>query len=374
MPLGRGKKSILCIVPFPPSITGAALASQTLVDYLKCHYRVAVLQYQRGNLISGKFSLRQFLKVLSLGLKLRFLKLDFDCVYLVISSTLWGNLRDLFWLAMMGERLNRKTVLHLHGSNLDRYLIQSNSLVKALNRLLLGKVRKAIVLGETFQNIFSGYISDGRISVVKNSFHPALLIPEKLLQKKINAPQKIRILFLSNLVARKGYRLLLEAFISLPETVRSRAELHFAGEIPVSEKPRDFLSMIKTRKNIFYHGPVSGDNKRELLWHAHVFCLPTLYQYEGQPISILEAYASGCIVLTTNNGGIKDIFIDGQNGYFISDSVVDVNKDNLRGKLELSILNFDKSKGIVLFNRREAEEKYSQELYCRKIENILVEN
>lgn len=368
------KKTILCIVPLPPPITGAATASQTVVRYFKRYHYVTVMQYQRGDLVDGKFSTRQFLRVIFLGVKLMFLKLDFDSIYLVISSTFWGNLRDLFWLAMMGERLSKKTVLHLHGSNLDRYLIQSSLPVKALNRRLLGRVKKAIVLGETFQNIFSGYISGDKVRIAKNYFDSTLLISEKSLQKKIDASQRVCILFLSNLVVRKGYRILLEAFMGLPKTVRDRAELRFAGELPVSEKPREFLDMIKIEKNIFYHGVVLGDEKRELLWHSHVFCLPTSYQYEGQPISILEAYASGCVVLTTNHGGIKDIFINGQNGYFIDDSTTGVNIEDLREKLTLSILNFDKTKHIALFNRREAEEKYSEELYCRSIEGILAEN
>jgi glycosyltransferase involved in cell wall biosynthesis len=37
--------------------------------------------------------------------------------------------------------------------------------------------------------------------------------------------------------------------------------------------------------------------------------------FEGQPISILEAYASGCVVLATGQEGIRDIFDNGVNGF-----------------------------------------------------------
>jgi glycosyltransferase involved in cell wall biosynthesis len=54
----------------------------------------------------------------------------------------------------------------------------------------------------------------------------------------------------------------------------------------------------------------------QLLADAHILCLPTYY-YEGQPIAILEAYATGCVVITTNHGGIPDIFEPGRNGFYV---------------------------------------------------------
>jgi glycosyltransferase involved in cell wall biosynthesis len=36
--------------------------------------------------------------------------------------------------------------------------------------------------------------------------------------------------------------------------------------------------------------------------------------FEGQPISILEAYASACLVLATGQDGIRDVFTDAVNG------------------------------------------------------------
>jgi glycosyltransferase involved in cell wall biosynthesis len=45
-----------------------------------------------------------------------------------------------------------------------------------------------------------------------------------------------------------------------------------------------------------------------------VLCLPTSYPYEAQPLVILEAYAAGCAVVTTNHAGIPDVFTPGENG------------------------------------------------------------
>ena len=215
------RKSILCIVPLPTPITGAAIASETIVNYLKQSYDVVVIPYQRGNLISGKFSIRQLLKIIILGMKLNYIKKDFDAIYFVISSTFWGNMRDLFFLTMLNNKLRGKTILHLHGANMDRYLKKASSPVKVFNKRLLRKVKRAIVLGESFKNIFDGYISDTKIGIVKNYFTPSLLIDEASLLRKFNFPEKVNILFLSNLIREKGYELLLEAFLSLREDRKS---------------------------------------------------------------------------------------------------------------------------------------------------------
>jgi glycosyltransferase involved in cell wall biosynthesis len=82
-----------------------------------------------------------------------------------------------------------------------------------------------------------------------------------------------------------------------------------------------------------YHGVVHGELKRRLFAEAHVFCLPTYYPYEGQPISILEAYASGCAVITTDHSGIFDIFTAGANGLAVAKQSV----ASLRAALEQAL-------------------------------------
>lgn len=364
------KESILCIVPLPPPITGPAIASETIVNYLKRHYDVVVMAYQRGNLISGRFSLSQFLRVIVIGVRLMLIRKTFDCVYLVISSTFWGNLRDLFLLVMMGYSLRNKTILHLHGANIKRYLNGGFRPIKYLNKKMLGGIRHAIVLGGTFKNIFDGYIFNDKIRIVNNYFKTDLLTTEENISRKFNSPEKINILFLSNLIREKGYEVLLDAFLSMHETIRNKAMLHFAGEIYSTDEKRLFTNNIKNRPNIFYHGPVAGEEKRRLLEYSHIFCLPTFHKFEGQPISILEAYASGCIVLTTRNGGINDIFVDNSNG-FLLDMDIERLKENLRERLGMLITNIDKYRHVAIFNRKEASEKYAEEVFCRKVEEVL---
>lgn len=369
------EQKILCIVPFSPPVTGMSIASETIVKHLEGRHKVTVIEYQKGNLKSGNFSLGQFLKVLGIGFQLQFIKNDFDSVYLVLSSSLWGNIRDLGFLFMMGKRLRRKTVLHLHGVNFKKYLKDFRLWQEFLNKHFLGDVKSAIVLGETYKDIFYGYISDNKIRIINNFFDSSLLINEENLIQKINSSGKVKILFLSNLIKEKGYESLLNVFLSLPQEVKRKSELHFAGNIKSSRDKAEFLKRIKDQENIFYHGPVEGSEKKELLISSHVFCLPTVYHYEGQPISIIEAYAAGCVVLTTKNGGIRDIFEDKKNGFYISkefiESEVEVDIEKFCLILRSLIEGIPHFKNIALLNRGEAIKKYSQKSFCEKIESVL---
>ncbi len=374
------RKNILCLAPLSPPVTGASLASETIINFLKQHHEVDVIPYQRGTLISGKFSMQQLLRTLGIGIRLGLKRKQYDTVYLVNSSSLWGNKRDLFFLMMMGRRLRQNTVLHRHGANFADIINTSSPVVRWLNKKLLAEVRTAIVLGETLKNIFNGYVRNKGVRIVNNFFSPDLLIPAERVAAKFSSVETVKVLFLGNLIKEKGYEILLDAFLSLPEEVSRRAELHFAGECYSSEEREAFLNKIRTRENIYLHGPVAGTKKKELFWNAHVFCLPTYHMFEGQPISILEAYASGCIVLTTENGGIKDIFKDQLNGHSLDVNLeMDMNRLKERLKFEVkeklmavipAIANY---KSMAYSNRGEAMSKYTMEGYCKNIEKILID-
>ena len=99
---------------------------------------------------------------------------------------------------------------------------------------------------------------------------------------------------------------------------------------------------------------------------AHVFCLPTSY-LPGHPISILEAYSTGCVVLTTGQDGILDIFKDTINGFLIRDR----SEKYVRLAIENIIRHEKKLLKIALFNRKIAGKYYKASLYNSAIRNII---
>jgi glycosyltransferase involved in cell wall biosynthesis len=106
-----------------------------------------------------------------------------------------------------------------------------------------------------------------------------------------------------------------------------------------------------------------------MIEEAQVFCLPSYYAYsEGQPVSILEAYASGCYVVTTNHGGISDIFKDKVNG-----SYVEKRSSEDLAKLMVQIINADDKTeyaSIGFSNAKEANAKYSHSVFKKNAMDI----
>lgn len=367
------KKTILCIVPLPPPVTGAAMISEAVVKLLSSMGYVKVIEYQRGNLISGGFSIKQAFRILGIGIKilrLRAKHTNFCSVYMVVSCTFWGHMRDLFFLLALGREWRRKTILHIHSANVERDIsVIPPGFLTTFTHRLFADVCRGVVLGKTWQTMYGSYIDNQKILEINNFFAPPLLISEETLSAKYKTSGKIVILFLSNMIKTKGYEMLLDAFQGLPQNLRNATELHFAGHFDSPTDKGEFQERIFKNKNIFYHDAISGDEKRDLLWKTHIFCLPTLYFYEAQPIVILEAYAAGSVVVTTATGGICDIFTDKKNGFFIDNfRDKDLMRNNLRTLLERAIADMPGCEKIAALNRKEAIEKYSIEKFEAKIE------
>ena len=59
---------------------------------------------------------------------------------------------------------------------------------------------------------------------------------------------------------------------------------------------------------------MSGQEKKELLETANIFCFPSYG--EGMPNVVIEAMAFGLPVVTRRVGGLADFFKDGEHGFF----------------------------------------------------------
>lgn len=57
-----------------------------------------------------------------------------------------------------------------------------------------------------------------------------------------------------------------------------------------------------------YLGFVSGDQKNQLLRDADLFCFPTYYENENQPVNLIEAMAFGLPILTTRWRSLPELF------------------------------------------------------------------
>ena len=140
----------------------------------------------------------------------------------------------------------------------------------------------------------------------------------------------VRLLYLSNLIQSKGYADVLEAAAILRREAKMRFELVFAGRFLPSVDDRHACSPAQSEQafrarieaedlsdTVRYVGPVTGQAKWRLFEAADVFLLPTNYRHEGQPVSVIEAMAHGCVVVATAFRAIPDMLVDGETGVVV---------------------------------------------------------
>jgi glycosyltransferase involved in cell wall biosynthesis len=130
--------------------------------------------------------------------------------------------------------------------------------------------------------------------------------------------RQIQLLYLGHLGEVKGTYDLLDA-LKMVDVDDYQITLNLVGDF-LTHQDKDRLVEITRHlddngKKCFLLSPVSGDEKFACFKQADIFVFPSLY--EGMPMAILEAMASGLPVIATAVGGIPDLIGNGVNGYLV---------------------------------------------------------
>jgi glycosyltransferase involved in cell wall biosynthesis len=361
----RPPLSIVFIAPLPPPLTGHSIADQVLLDCLNERHRVSVVDLSVDSQHDGSISFRRIRAVLNVLRKVRGASKGVDVAYLTIAESVAGNLKDLFIFWLLRGKASR-IVLHLHGGSFRVAVLERSRLLRKWNEVFLSQVDRIVVTGDSHKEIFRDVTAPAQLAVVPNFALPYLFTTPDHIRRKFANVGRVRVLYVSGMDPRKGYARLLEVYFTLSPETRARLQLDFAGRFDDLEEQKAFEASIATSEDITYHGIVDGERKRELFTQAHVFCLPTAY-LEGQPLTILEAYASGCVVFTTPQPGILDVFVPGVNGQLISTE----DPALLKGHLAAIASHPEQSLDIALGNFDEADRSYRADTFRERMIRIL---
>ena len=126
--------------------------------------------------------------------------------------------------------------------------------------------------------------------------------------QRLGSRRKLHVLFLGQVILRKGIQYLIEAARLL-----EKEPIHFdvVGSIGISDSV-----VASAPSNMTFHGPVSRDRTEEFYRSADLFVLPTLS--DGFALTQLEAMAHGLPVIATPNCG--EVVTDGIDGLIVPDS------------------------------------------------------
>jgi glycosyltransferase involved in cell wall biosynthesis len=358
---------ILFIAPLPPPINGQSLAAQIFLKEIERNNEVAVVNMAKKRPKNILDRVSRYFEVIKFLEETFHKNKNIDLIYLTISESFQGNIKDLFIYLICFRRL-RKMIIHMLGGAGMKRILDKRGIQYKLNNFFMSRLRGVIVEGQTQATTFSKVIHRDKIHIVPNFVEDFLFVSEQEIREKFSNIYPLKILFLSNLLFGKGHNELVDAYLSLKDEIKEKVKIVFVGGFESDNHKNEFFKRIEKHKNLIYYGNfVSGDKKRALYCESHIFCLPTYYPYEGQPISILEAYATGCVVITTKHSGIPDVFCDNVNGFGVDKR----SANSIKLVIEQII---DKNEGLLdmaISNRNIAYGKYRTSIYKSSLLKII---
>ena len=91
---------ILFVAPLPPPVTGQSIACEALLAELHKKHTVEVINFNKGTLRQGISSFARIVEVLKILSKILRRSSNADVIYLTISQSIAGNLKDIFIYAI----------------------------------------------------------------------------------------------------------------------------------------------------------------------------------------------------------------------------------------------------------------------------------
>jgi glycosyltransferase involved in cell wall biosynthesis len=350
--------SVLIIGPFPNPLTGVSIANRTLQACLQNRVsRVYAIDMELNRGLDESIGKIKWYKLKGVLIYLQLWKvIKCDTVYCTVGQSFMGILKYAPFV-ILAKLLKKRAVAHLHGNALRTNYERFSSFRKSIVQTVLSKFDKAIVISKSMRGNFTPFLDDIDIHTIDNFVSPELTNNPASKDTR----NSLNVLFLSNLLPAKGIIEFLDCAAGFSST--SGIQFKVAGAIP--DELNDLEARMSAIDNLTYHGIVENSEKSALYEWAHIFCLPTLNQNEGQPLAILEALHFGCVVIASNVPGISDI-LNSKNGILL---------DHISGKsIEKAIKKLDgdrtEMQDMSRVNRAYSH-NFTLEAYCSGILKIL---
>lgn len=264
---------------------------------------------------------------------------------------------------LIGKLARRTLINHLHGNDFDLFRKNLGKISRRLVDFLYSHISISCAPSASLLSQYRIYPSMRKVAI-PNFFQ------EHIAQAPINKTSDgpLEVIFLSNIIYSKGFTIAIEA-VELLARIGIPVHLTLCGS-PIADKDMSVLEIKKIlndcvhKSHITYLGSVDGDEKLNVLKRAHVFVLPTTYITEASPISILEAFAAGCVVIASPQGAIPEMLtgfhaeLQPANAVAFCEALKRVH-ENMR------------TERVWIENRMQAVRKFSSNDYRNRIRDLL---
>ena len=346
------KEKVMFILHLPPPVHGSSImgqyikTSKAINETFNCKY--INLGTSRTIKSIGKKSIRKYFQyavIITEVLRALVFFKPKTC-YLAISAKGTAFYKDAV-IAFIIKLFRVKLVLHYHNKGVKE---NSNKYINNLLYRNLFRNVKVILLSKHLYWDVEKYISESSVYYCPNGIDDSVY--NYHVKSRLDNKDVVEILFLSNLIKTKGVFVLLEA---CNELVKRNVNFHCSlagaeGDIS-SEYLDERIRELKLDDVVSYVGYKTDTEKNTIFNEADIFIHPT---YDDCfPLVLIEAMQYNLPIISTYEGGIPDIVVDGVTGYLVPKQ----NVDELVEKMAVLITN-NKLRSDMGSAARERYEKY----------------
>lgn len=361
---------ILLITPLPPPIHGSSMVSQTIkeskllneefeMDFVNISTSRKVEEIQKASLWLYVIKLLRFLGAY-FKVFWHLCTRKYDLCYLAITCHGTPFIKD-YPFVMLCKLFRRRVIIHQHNKGMSKD-VDKWPYSWMLPRAYEGT--KVMLLSKLLYSDIQNVVEEEQILVCPNGIPNSATFDQDVCE-----PSTPHLLFLSNLIESKGVYVLLDACKILHDK-GCEFICDFVGGTTKEINTDTFASAVEMRglkNSAIYHGPKYGKDK-DLFWkHSSAFVFPTFYKDECFPLVLLEAMQHHLPVVTTNEGGIPDIVINGETGYICERKNVQQLAEKIEILLNSAILR--KQMGHAGFKRY--KEFFTQDSFEKRISECL---
>lgn len=192
-----------------------------------------------------------------------------------------------------------------------------NGLYRVVEKKYLQSVDGFIFNSKTTQNVVNGLVNHGKPSVI--AYPPTdrfygLVISEEEIRERARSGE-LRVLFLGNVIHRKGLHTLLNVVRRQKSNVRVDVVGGLKAEPVYVAQMQEFIRTNDLSPFVYLHGPLDNEPLIKMYKQAHVMVVPS--SYEGFGIIYLEGMGFGLPAIGTTAGAAGEIITHGEDGYLI---------------------------------------------------------
>ena len=147
--------------------------------------------------------------------------------------------------------------------------------------------------------------------------HVRPTVTDAAIRERSRAPRALEILFIGNVIPRKGLHTLIAALGGLRrENWRLTVAGSLAADTPYAARVRGLIADAGIEDQVELIGSIDDARRANLLETSHCLAVPSLY--EGFGIVYLEAMAYGLPVLASTAGAVPEVIADGIEGFLVA--------------------------------------------------------